>query len=381
MTEISLLEKYPVDRLVPVDGMAVTAQVWGEAHDYHRAVQNVLSRYSVGQGILAGLDVMQSDPPDKSVYVAPGLALDHDGNVIVVTKPVSFEIGNTPDGVIHLVMSYGESRARLQDGASTDSPHYSRSEFVIEALAQLPEFAHVELARIDREGRSSAILAPRNLNHPEKNELDLRYRVELKSTNVSTLSVGLVDLGVSNQAIRVQGLDNLARYINRTNPALQITVDVVGTLDQALSKYDLLYITGEAKFELSNPQTTALHEFLKADGCVVYESSRQSSKVSDPKADKSFKDLAASLGIGLSKVIPASEVLATPNFFAQVPSGFEDQGEPNVEIADTGVLFSAEDYCSLWAGQRRNGPASRADIRTAFEWGENILAWVEATRK
>ncbi len=381
MTNQSLLERYPVERLVPVDGMAVTAQVWGEAHEYHRQVQSVLSRYSVGHGVLAGMDVMPSDPPDKSVFVSPGIALDHDGNIVVVSKPVAFEIGNTPDGTIHLVISYGEGRARLKEGANSDDPHYSRSEFVIEALPNLPDYAHVELGRILRQGRSSSIVAAADPKHPQSNELDLRFRSVLTNADCKTISIGVVDLGVSDVSRITTGLDNLAAYVNRNNSELQVCVTPNVALDQHLDTHDLLYICGEKKFELSNPQSTVLHEYLKGSGCVVYEGHRQGSKVSDPPADKSFKDLAQSLGISLVGINGQDPLMQVPHFFAQLPHGFETQGDPNVEVSEDGVIFSAEDYCSLWAGKRRNSSATREEIRTAFEWGENILTWVGAQQK
>jgi hypothetical protein len=46
-----------------------------------------------------------------------------------------------------------------------------------------------------------------------------------------------------------------------------------------------------------------------------------------------------------------------------------------------GVVLSAADYGSVWAGERRQGPATRDEIRAAHELGANTLAWAEARRE
>ena len=58
-----LLQKYPTRRIKPVNGMAVTAEVWEEAHEYHRQSQGLQTVFSRGAGILAGLEVIAGDPP------------------------------------------------------------------------------------------------------------------------------------------------------------------------------------------------------------------------------------------------------------------------------------------------------------------------------
>ena len=43
--------------------------------------------------------------------------------------------------------------------------------------------------------------------------------------------------------------------------------------------------------------------------------------------------------------------------------------------AGEGVIFSMCDYGCLWQGARRDNLASREEIRTAYEWGGNIVAY------
>ena len=97
-------------------------------------------------------------------------------------------------------------------------------------------------------------------------------------------------------------------------------------------------------------------------------------------ADAAFMDLAASFGIALAA--PQSDdpknaggvLLTTPNHFAVPPSGFESEGQPAF-LAGDGLLFSSCDYGCLWQGHRRGRPATREEIRTAEEWGQNLLAY------
>ncbi|MEE8392266.1 MAG: hypothetical protein V3S14_15930, partial [Anaerolineae bacterium] len=61
------IKVFPAKRIKPVDGMAVTAQVWEEAHNYHQQQQRFHTMFYHGAGIVTGLEVIASDPADTSV--------------------------------------------------------------------------------------------------------------------------------------------------------------------------------------------------------------------------------------------------------------------------------------------------------------------------
>ena len=71
-----LLNSYPLKRIKPSDGLAITAEVWEEAHEYHRHNHRYHTMLGHGPGILSGLEVIASDPPDTSIYISPGVAID-----------------------------------------------------------------------------------------------------------------------------------------------------------------------------------------------------------------------------------------------------------------------------------------------------------------
>src|SRR5690606_6939207 len=96
------LSIFPHKRIRAVDGMAVTAEVWEEAHDYHRQLNRLHTVLHHGAGIVTGLEVIASDPPDNSVYLLPGLAVDSVGQTIVVPEPRAYDLGNA-EGRLYLI--------------------------------------------------------------------------------------------------------------------------------------------------------------------------------------------------------------------------------------------------------------------------------------
>ena len=146
-----LLRSYPVRRIKPVDGMAVTAQVWEEAHEFHRQQQRYHALLSHGQGILAGLEVIASQPPSSVVYVLPGIAIGPEGDVILLNEPTPFDLGATAEGLLCLFLTYNESRPMAMGSSDQgDQPLFIRTEFGLEAAQRLPASGGLELARVRR---------------------------------------------------------------------------------------------------------------------------------------------------------------------------------------------------------------------------------------
>ena len=77
---------------------------------------------------------------------------------------------------------------------------------------------------------------------------------------------------------------------------------------------------------------------------------------------------------------PGHRLLADPYLFAAPPPGFETGEKAEVSVSD-GVIFSTYNYGLLWQGEVRGGVPSREQIRTAMEWGGNIVAYAAARRK
>jgi hypothetical protein len=376
-----LRQAFPTKRLKPEDGLAVTAQVWEEAHEHHRQQLRFHSLLGHGAGIVTGLEVIASDPPDSSVYILPGMAIDSAGQSIYLAEPITYDIGQRLDGRLYLVLSYGEGNPRpgaaVQDGGTP--PMYVHTEFVLQALPSLPEGPYVELARVHRVGRESALRDPREAQHPGVNEIDQRFRREAGARQAEIVSVGIAYPGAAAVARHGRGLGYLARALSHSHDR-RVVVDDNIPLAPGLESYTVVYLVGQAEFQLSPDEIAALAGALQAGSTVFVESCRRETALGEPPSDASFAALFSSLGVQLEEVRAGHGLLAEPNLFAAPPSGFETQGTPSVR-AGGGVVFSSSDYGCLWQGERRSGAASREHIRSAQEFGGNLIAYAVERRR
>jgi len=372
-----ILEEVPGKRIAAMDGMAVTAQVWEEAHAYHRDRQRVHDLLCHGTGIVAGLEVIASEPPDSSLYVKPGIAVDSSGESIILAGPVAYDVG-TARGRLSLLLTYEESRPSIEQ---EDGPYYIRAQFGIAAEPSLAKGTGVELARIHRPDGDAPILNARDAEYPGSNELDLRFRQEIQQSRpvtreAATLAVcytsALEDTG------RGHGAGRLARALRHAGHPLWVDDRV--PLASDLESYTLVYLVGQDDFQLSRDEMNALYAYLQAGGTVLFESCRRGGLEGAPPADAAFFELMASMGIELAEIRPGHRLLVEPHLFAGVPPGFETDGPPRVWVGG-GAIFSACDYGCLWRGVRRGGTPSREEIRTAVEWGENLITYARARRQ
>ncbi len=365
MTTLDLKE-FPTHRIKAVDGMAITADIWDQAHDYTRQLLRQHQRWQHGAGIVAGLDVIASDPPDSAVYIQPGVAVDAYGNVIVVTHAQSFDLG-AAQGTLHLMLSYTEDSPRI-DGSRSEGVPYVAAQYSIEAVEAISG-SGIELARVRRSGASPITNAPAP-DQPGPNAIDLRYRRSIVTAAPRVVTIGVNYLGSANDRRHGAGLSGLARAINQTDRVRVIVDDNIG-LTSDLAQYTLLYLVGHGTFQVAPEGMNAIYAYLQAGGTVLYESCHQGEAA---KADAAFLDLLASLGQKIDELPRTHPLLAAPHFFAVPPIGYEAGKGGSVKLSSS-VIFSGSDYGCVWQGERRDGPADRADIRSALEFGENIVTY------
>lgn len=373
-----ILGLFPNKRIHAVDGMAVTADVWEEAHDYHRQLNRLHTLLHHGTGIVTGLEVIASDPADSSIYLLPGLAVDPIGQTIIVPEPRAYDLGNA-EGRLHLIVSYGESRPQsLGSRVQEDAPLYVQTQYSLEAVTELPPTPHVELARVWRRDPTAPITVAKDASQPRGNEIDLRYRRVIGQQGQSTATVGVVSLRGAEGARHGEGMHNVAASIRMSGTG-QIWVDRGVPLLGDLARYDLIYLTGRDHIDLSNEEMTSLYNYWNSGGVIFYESCRQQTQ-GDPPADAVFMDLVSTFGVQLTPLQSGHAIFKSPYLFAQPPLGFETQGTPQIRVAD-GLILSTADYGCLWRGERRGRPAQRGEIRDALEWGANLVLWAVAQRQ
>lgn len=374
-----VLSIFPNKRIRAVDGMAVTADVWEESHDYHRQLMRLHMVLNHGSGIISGLEVIASDPADNSVYLLPGLAIDPIGQTIVVPEPRAYDLGKA-DGHLYFIVSYSESRPQ-SNGARTqeDAPLYVQSQYSLEAVTDLPPTPHVELARIWRRDPTAPITVAKDALNPRGNEIDLRFRRAVGQQGKPSARVGVISLRGTDGARHGEGISNLAKSI-RLSGVGDVWVDRGVPLLGDLAPYDLIYLVGRDQVDLSNDEMTALYNYWHEGGILFYEGCRRNQTNGEPPADAVFTALVNAFGQKLAPIEAGHELLASPYLFAKAPQGYETQGSPQMLVAD-GILMSTADYGCLWRGAQRGGPAERSEIRDAQEWGANVIFWAAAQHK
>jgi hypothetical protein len=373
MNTEELLQQYPLKRIKPEDGMAVTQEVWEEAHEYHRKAQNLHTLFAHGSGIITGLEVIASDPPDTSVYILPGVAIDPAGQMILLPQPVSYDIGNEMEGRLYLLLNYGESHPRKSDNGNRDegAPLYIHSEFAITAQTVLPGTPYVELARVNRSSRDSTFGNAQNPVQPGLDELDLRFRREIGAP--PEVSIAVTYLGQVVDRKQGRGANYLAQALNYTGD-YYITVEDDVPLGPAIVTKTLVYLVGQGEFELDQVQINGLRNYVhRGKGTLLIESV-------DGAAETSFLNFLQTAGMRPENLPAASRLLSQPYLFAAPPAGFETQDNPKLLMSE-GVVFSTHNYGLLWQGERRGRLASREEIRSAIEWGGNIITYSVERRR
>ncbi len=368
------LKEFTTRRIYPVDGMAVSAKVWEEAHVYHRQQQRFHALFGHGPGILAGLSVIASDPPDVSVYVLPGAAIDPEGNAISLAEPLNFDLGQAAEGQVYLLISYEEGQPRpIESPGQEVLPFYVQTGFTIEARSALPDTPCVELARLVHETRQAPIRDAKDPAHPGLNEIDLRFRGELAVIRPQIDRVGVWYAGQATPR-HGRGVQNLAQSLRRADRRVWIDE---GISSKGLDAYTLICVVAQGGLKLSASEAQALAAYVKGGGTVFFETCRHDIPGETPASDAAFTDLLGAAGIRLEDLAPGQSLLTEPHLFATLPPGFEARGLLRV---GGGVVFSTQDYGCVWQGERRSGPASREEIRSALEWGDNLLTYAAARR-
>jgi hypothetical protein len=159
----------------------------------------------------------------------------------------------------------------------------------------------------------------------------------------------------------VTGWEYLGRECARSSPYV-LVVDTHVPLSNELLSYDLVYLSGKGTFKLDTDHTKTLRALLDGGRMLIAESL-------DAAAEKSFGAAFEKLGLTLSHLESTHPTLITPFLFNAPPAGpLGNQVQVNGRM-----IFSTAGYSLAWGGASASGQACRADIRSAHEWGINLL--------
>lgn len=100
--------KIQLKRINAFQGLVIDTDTWQDAHDYHRNQHRLHLLAFHSTGIVQGLKVVDNDPPDLSVNIEPGLAIDPEGNSIIVPEAQPYQIQTRQKGTIYLIIQFRE---------------------------------------------------------------------------------------------------------------------------------------------------------------------------------------------------------------------------------------------------------------------------------
>lgn len=370
-----------ISGIEPFNELPIDADVWREAHGQHNAHRLLHATGAHRPGIVYGLEVFVSAKQDKTVIVAPGLAVDSEGRSLLLSEPASFVLEEK--GQVYVTIAYEDnydSRSSITVGGGKKYYRLVEGRQVV-ATKELPKTPYVELARVDRSGKDKAIKEAKNSFDPAEDELNLLYRTLAFPHCYADGQVGeLCFLPTSDPGAwkpNRAGLYNMIREANGLG--FHLSFDGLFNLRTAGqgSEPFLLYVSCEGDFQaLNKDQLDGLRRYLDAGGTLFAEAS----KGSDGFA-KSFTDIAKAVGATMKAIPKDAGLLRAHHLFSSPPPGGVDKGTLTGDL-EKGVILSTLDYGGAWQGQvpKPDDEGSRDRIRRAIEFGLNVVAFA-AQRK
>ncbi len=365
----------------PFNELPIDADVWREAHGQHHAHRALHAAWVHRPGIVYGLEAVRSVGNDREIVIAPGVAIDAQGRTIVLSEPARF----TPEekGQAYIILTYEDTLdARSEIVVGAGKKHYRLVEGRRVTLTkELPKTPYLELARIDRSGKASAIRDARVAFDPAEDELNLLYRQLAFPHCFADGGVGelaflpVVDPGAwkPNRA----GLYNLIRESN----GLGFHLNFEGTFNLRTAGTDadplMLYVACGGEFQPpSGEQLDGLRRYLDGGGTLFAEAAG-----GDAGFAKSFAAVAEAVGAVMEDVASEPRILQSHALFPRAPGGAAS-GELEADLG-RGVFLSGRDYGGAWQGRVPNPDAedARERVRRAVEFGLNVVAFAARRRR
>jgi hypothetical protein len=359
-------------RVNPFMGLMIDAQTWGDSHDYHRLVNQAHHLAMHGWGIVTGLEVDAADPADRSVWIRPGVAIDPEGRLIIVSQPFRYQITTDKPGLMFLVLMFREIPTQpaisIEDGS--EKPSRLLEAYAIYERDRLPDQPHVELARISlTSDKKAAVKDPANATAPSNNEIDGRYRELAGIRPGPRVSIGIWKPDSSDDGMSgpLAGVARLVAELSTSSIEWRIRRrDHLGGAEEPLDT-DLLIMPITSKSGINGAEGNMLDVFLDTGGVLLVETSG----AAGADAQKVIGSVAQAVKRKPGQ-IGRNHPLLTSRYVFSAPPGGAVQGQL---VEGDGLLVSTSDYSSAWNGGTDKKPLERPEIRTAIEFAENLLAY------
>jgi hypothetical protein len=387
------LIRFQFKRVNPFQGLILDADTWKDEQDYHRNQQKLHTLAFHGTGVVEGLEVKASQPPDFSLIISPGMAIDTEGNVIVVSKSQHYSLGSKGKGQVYLIMQYREVPTAPASPSEEGQATRILEAYRIREVTRLPDEPCLELARLNLDPSKKNITDARAPSKPTVNEIDLRFRQSAKAPlpDVSEIALrpqppaeiapqekvilGHMALGEASRDLHSSGLIKLARQVG-FQAEYQAAVEEC-TLDETITRHTLLYMTGKGPFTISAKKQAILNSFVQSGGTIFAESCAEQ-EAGVKEFGLAFNRLAEQLGKKLEVVQRGHPLLDCHHIFSTVPPGAKSEG---LLMVDGQIIYSSYDYGCAWSGGYDNSPLPRDIIRGAFEMGVNIVAYANMMKQ
>ncbi|MDX2097623.1 MAG: hypothetical protein SFW36_07585 [Leptolyngbyaceae cyanobacterium bins.59] len=421
------------ERLQARDGLSINAERWHQAHSYHRRRQNFHYQALYQPGIVYGLGVAPiSDQPDgRLLQIQPGVAIDIEGNPIVLKQPEEFRLASEPgEGqtlLVYLAVSYVDPDTLRQ------SPHtelVQETFRIVEKLHLAPQ--DVEICRILLQAGATQIHVPPNPFFPGFNQLDLRGRTYPQPYPALQLKVGQILRDGTPDPEATRGVTGLLRSLPALSPFLQAdpAVQTVGVRDlyrDISLDCQLLSISYGLWQNLPGPAWDSLKRYMAAGGVLLLVVDFHEARLNDllmlereleaglVDAEKD-PEIFEQIGEPLKQEIEANQqaiIHSLAELEQQVAIGATRLGLPLTASGDLepdhplrcqpfrfsqfpkcpdypivlknwgGLVFMVGDLSRCWGADPAQN-LSREEVRSAQEWGVNLLhfaaQWWEWTR-
>jgi hypothetical protein len=285
------------ERLNVRDGLLIDANKWKLEHSYLRKRQNYHYQSLNQAGIVCGLEVGIISPPDnvrpehrnqRWIALYPGVALDHQGNIIVVPTARKYQIdGNVPpqktSQTIYLVLRYRDP----DDLHGIETQDIVTEQFRLDEKTEPPGVGEVEICRFEILPGEIELKTATNVFDPEPNTLDLRYRQMAQWRSQGSLQVAIYN----EPQPQTTGLFMLLKSLKGLYPFLEGSAEIDDTFltpeeSEELLANDLLYLTESQFCHLEPLQMLEIKKYISTGGTIIIDGTMEHSQIAELEGSK-----------------------------------------------------------------------------------------------
>ena len=377
----------PVVGINPFNELPIDAEIWRTAHGHHHTHRYLHAVTAHRPGVVAGLEVIASAAAERTIVIAPGIAIDPDGRTIVVREPVVLTIEPVSRMYIYITLAFLRAHDRASGITVGDGQQYYKEVegYDLTATKELPRTPYVELARIYCSTQDKNVRDAANPSAPGSDEINRLYRPMAFPHCFADVGIGELSYVPKTSASpwnpNRAGLWNLLREGNAAQFHLTFTgsINLLGqSADPFNAEPALLYVAGRQSFQpLKDAEVEGLRQYLDAGGLLFAEAGQGNAEFA-----AGFQELAGQLGAQLKNVTRGNPLLTAHHVFSSPPPGGQSSGTVTADM-DNGIVFSTYDYGAAWQGEvdKPDAPDSRSRILQAQEFGLNVIAAAAARRR